>query len=98
MVYAVYGVRLTVRNMGKYLQRWGFTPQRPLKKANEQSPEAVQEWVNKEYPKIADAAKQEGAEIQWSDETGFVPTICADVVTRRREKLRSYSPMPIASN
>jgi hypothetical protein len=35
------------------LKRWGFTPQRPLKKAYEQSPEAVAKWVNEEYPKIA---------------------------------------------
>jgi transposase len=68
---AMYGVRLTVRNMGKYLKRWGFTPQRPLKKAYEQNPAAVDRWVNEEYPKIAKAAKQEGAEIQWGDETGL---------------------------
>ena len=71
LIDAVYGVRLTVRNMGKYLNRWGFTPQRPLKKAYEQSPEAVAKWVNEEYPKIAAQAKQEGAEIQWGDETGL---------------------------
>jgi transposase len=71
LIDAVYGVRLTVRNMGKYLKRWGFTPQRPLKKAYEQSPEAVSKWVNEEYPKIAAQAKQEGAEIQWGDETGL---------------------------
>ena len=68
---AMYGVRLTVRNMGKYLKRWGFTPQRPLKKAYEQNPAAVDLWVNEEYPKIAKAAKDEGAEIQWGDETGL---------------------------
>jgi transposase len=68
---ALYGVRLTVRNMGKYLKRWGFTPQRPLKKAYEQNPAAVDQWVNEEYPKIAKAARHEGAEIQWGDETGL---------------------------
>jgi transposase len=47
LIEAVYGVRLTVRNMGKYLKRWGFTPQRPLKKAYEQSPEAVSKWVQR---------------------------------------------------
>jgi transposase len=31
LIEAVYGMRITVRNMGKYLKRWGFTPQRPLK-------------------------------------------------------------------
>jgi len=71
LIESVYGVRLTVRNMGKYLKRWGFTPQRPLKKAYEQSPQAVAKWVNEEYPKIAAQAKQEGAEIQWGDETGL---------------------------
>jgi transposase len=71
LIEALYGVRLTVRNMGKYLKRWGFTPQRPLKKAYEQSPAAVQKWVQKEYPKIAKAAKTEGGEIHWGDETGL---------------------------
>ena len=71
LVEAVYGVRLTVRNTGKYLKRWGFTPQRPLKKAYEQSPDAVSKWVNEEYPKIAKRAKTEGAEIQWGDEAGL---------------------------
>jgi transposase len=71
LIEAVYAVRLTVRNTGKYLKRWGFTPQRPLKKAYEQSPEAVSKWVSEEYPMIAAQAKQEGAEIQWGDETGL---------------------------
>ncbi len=71
LIEAVYGVRLTVRNMSKYLKRWGFTPQRPLKKAYEQNPAAVDRWVNEEYPKIAAQAKQEGAGIQWGDETGL---------------------------
>ncbi len=37
LIEVAYEVRLTVRNMGKYLKRWGFTPQRPLKKAYEQT-------------------------------------------------------------
>jgi transposase len=71
LIESLYGERLTVRNMGKYLKRWGFTPQRPLKKAYEQSPEAVEQWVREEYPRIAAAAKEEGAEILWGDETGL---------------------------
>lgn len=35
LIEAIYGVRLMVRNMGKYLKRYRFTPQRPLKKAYE---------------------------------------------------------------
>ena len=71
LIETVYGIRWTVRNMGKYLKRWGFTPQRPLKKACEQSPTAVAKWVNEWYPKITDQAKQEGVEIQWGEETGL---------------------------
>ena len=36
------GIRLQVRSIGKYLTRWGFTPQKPIKRACEQSPEMVQ--------------------------------------------------------
>ena len=57
------GIRLTVRAVGNYLARWGFTPQKPIKKAYEQRPEAVQKWLNEEYPAIAQRAKTEGAEI-----------------------------------
>ena len=65
------GVKLAVRTIGLYLKRWGFTPQKPLKKAYEQSPEAVKKWLDEEYPAIAAAAKAEGAEIHWGDETGL---------------------------
>ena len=57
--------------MGLYLARWGFTPQKPMKKAYEQSPAAVKKWLDEEYPVIAANAKGEGAEIHWGDETGL---------------------------
>jgi transposase len=65
------GVRLQVRTVGKYLKRWGYTPQKPLKKAYEQSPAAVGKWLQETYPAIAKRAKTEGAEIHWGDETGL---------------------------
>jgi transposase len=66
-----YDVLLAVRAVGNYLNRWGFTPQKPLKKAYEQSPLAVGKWLDEEYPAITKLAKQEGAEIHWGDETGL---------------------------
>lgn len=65
------GIRLQVRTVGKYLKRWGYTPQKPLKKAYEQSPAAVGKWLQETYPAIAKRAKTEGAEIHWGDETGL---------------------------
>ena len=49
--------------VGNYLNRWGFTPQKPIKKAYEQRPEAVKSWLYNEYPAIEQRAKAEGAEI-----------------------------------
>jgi transposase len=66
-----YDVLLAVRAVGNYLNRWGFTPQKPLKKAYEQSPEAVGKWLDEQYPAIAKRAKQEGAEIHWGGKTGL---------------------------
>jgi transposase len=66
-----YGIKLAVRTMGLYLERWGFTPQKPMKKAYEQSPAAVKKWLDEDYPVIAACAKLEGAEIHWGDETGL---------------------------
>ena len=77
------GIKLQVRSIGKYLTRWGFTPQKPIKRAYEQSPEAVQNWLQGEYPAIDQRARAEGAEIHWGDETALVNT---DV------RGRSYAP------
>lgn len=69
-----FGLELPVRTVGEYLKRWGFTPQKPIKRAYEQSPEAVRQWLEDTYPAIAQRAKEEGAEIHWGDETALVNT------------------------
>lgn len=65
------GFMMPIRTVGEYLKRWGFTPQKPLKKAYEQNPKAVQRWLDEEYPAIKSRAKAENAEIYWGDETGM---------------------------
>jgi len=42
------GVELAIRATGEYLRRWGFTPQEPIKRAYEQRPEAVKQWLDHE--------------------------------------------------
>lgn len=61
-------IDLPVRSVRRYLNRWGFTHQRPLKRAYEQKPEAVKKWLENDYPAIAARAKAEGGEIFWGDE------------------------------
>jgi len=36
--------------MGTYLARWGFTAQKPLRRAYEQDPAAVRRWLRRDYP------------------------------------------------
>ena len=47
------------------MKRFGFTPQKPVKRAYEQNPKAVQRWLDDAYPLIAKRAKEEGVGIHW---------------------------------
>src|SRR5215211_3874817 len=58
-----FGARLAVRTMGTYLARWGFTAQKPLRRAYEQDPAAVRSWLRRDYPAIAARAKAERGRI-----------------------------------
>ena len=66
-----YGVDLSLSAIGNYLRRWGFSPQKPVRRAFEQDPVLVSEWTQKIYPAIAAKAKRENALILWGDETGL---------------------------
>ena len=63
-----------MRTITDYLKRWGFTPQKLVKRAYEQDFKKVKTWMDEEYPDIAARAKREKAEIQRGDETGIQST------------------------
>src|SRR5215212_3882981 len=65
------GVELAVRTVGKYLARWGFTAQKPIRRAYEQDPAAVRRWLRRDYPAIVAQAKQARGVVVWGDETGL---------------------------
>ena len=65
------GVRLAERTMSAYMDRWGFTVQKPMHRAYEQRPAQVRQWKEKTYPGITRRAKREDAEILWGDQTGI---------------------------
>jgi len=71
MIAHRYDRKLSVRAVGDYLRRWGYTPQKPLKKAYEQRPDEVRRWKEEVYPLIKEKAIREGADILWGDETGL---------------------------
>lgn len=66
-----FGITLSVWTVGRYLTKWGFTPQKPVRRAFEQNPEEVNRWLEEEYPSIQSRAKREKAEIYWGDEMGL---------------------------
>jgi len=70
LIFDMYGIRLQLRCITNYLERWGFTCQRPTKKAYVQDNIKVKQFMEVEYPAIAQRAKMENAEIYWGDEVG----------------------------
>lgn len=66
-----FGIEVSVWTVGRYLGDWGFTPQRPARRAWEQNPKAVRRWLREEYPAIRKQARAAKAEIYWEDEMGL---------------------------
>jgi len=71
LIIQKYGITLQLRCITNYLKRWGFTCQRPTKKAYVQDNIKVQRFMDVVYPAIAKRAKAEDAEIYWGDECGI---------------------------
>lgn len=79
-----YKVELALSTLGYYLQRWGFSVQRPVKRAYKQDEEQIKDWVESEFPGISERAKEENAEIFFGDETGL---------QNQATCLRGYAPI-----
>jgi len=65
------GPSISVWTAGRYLKRWGFSPQRPMRRAYERDPAAVAAWLKEQYPAIQARAKRANALILWGDEMGL---------------------------
>jgi transposase len=66
-----FGVHLGVTAVGRVLARLGLTPQKPLQRAYQRDPQAIERWQRETYPGIAAAARQSGADVYFWDESGF---------------------------
>jgi hypothetical protein len=65
------GVDLTLQGVGKYLRRWGLTPQKPARQAREQDPEEVEEFMQESLPEVKAQAQEEDAQLHFVDEVGI---------------------------
>jgi transposase len=84
-----FAVTLSLSTVGRYLRGWGLTPQKPLRRAYERDPAAVEKWLKEQYPAIAARAKREKAEIHWGDEMG----LRSDHQTGRSYSKRGVTPV-----
>lgn len=66
-----FDVALSTVSVGRLLRTLGLSPQRPLHRAYQQDPGAVQQWKSEEYPRIRAQAAREGATIYFADEAGI---------------------------
>lgn len=83
LIFERFGIQLAVRTMSDYLRRWGFTAQKPVKRAYERNDAAIHRWLEEEYPALIARAKREGALVWWGDETG---------IRSRHQSGTSFSP------
>jgi transposase len=66
-----FGVRIGEKTAGRYLRGWGFSPQKPARRALEQNPELVARWLEERYPQLERRAYRERSLILWADEMGL---------------------------
>jgi transposase len=65
------GIELGLTTVGRLLASLDITPQKPLRRAYERDPQAVEQWRKERYPKLRRRAKRVGARIFFLDEAGF---------------------------
>ena len=88
MIADKFGIELCLASVGKLLAELELTPQKPLTRAYERDPVAIEAWKQMTYPKLAKRAKRNGAEIYFWDESGFR----ADAVQGRTWAVKGHTP------
>ncbi|WP_042884863.1 IS630 family transposase [Cupriavidus necator] len=71
LVQQKFGVTLSLASIGAMLARLNLTPQKPLQRAYQRDPEAIDRWRHDTYPAIARQAREQKADIFFWDESGF---------------------------
>ena len=66
-----FAIRLGVTAVGELLAKLGLTPQKPLQRAYQRDPEAIEKWQCAIFPGIARQARASGGEVFFWDESGF---------------------------
>jgi transposase len=89
LVAQKFGVKMGVTAVGELLAKLGLTPQKPLQRAYQRDPEAVERWQRETFPTIAREAKKQGGTVFFWDESGFR----ADTVHGKTWGVRGHTPV-----
>jgi transposase len=89
LLFQKFGVRLSVTTVGNVLAELNLTPQKPLQRAYQRDPVAIERWQHESFPAIAKQSKAEGADIYFWDESGFR----ADAVHGKTWSARGQTPV-----
>jgi transposase len=65
-----FGVRLGLTAVGELLAKLGLTPPKPLQRAYQRDPQAIERWQRETFPAIARQAKASGGEVYFWDASG----------------------------
>lgn len=71
LILKKFNIRLGVTSVGSLLAELNLTAQKPLQRAYQRDPEAIERWQRDTFPAIAKQSKATGAEIYFWDESGF---------------------------
>lgn len=71
LIQQKFAIELGLTAVGRLLASLDITPQKPLRRAYERDPAAVDQWVQERYPELKTRAKRLGAKIFFQDEAGF---------------------------
>jgi len=84
-----FNVKIGLTAAGELLEKLGLTPQKPLQRAYQRDPEAIEMWKRTTFPTIAREAKSTGGEVLFWDESGFR----ADTVHGKTWAVKGQTPV-----
>ena len=93
LIEAKMKVELGLTAVGRLLASLDITPQKPLRRAYERDPAAVDLWLKETYPTLRKRAKRLGATIFFLDEAGFQ----SDPPLGRTYGLKGHTPVVVTS-
>jgi len=86
VIYRRFKIRLSRATVGRLMRQRGLSAQRPLWRAYQQDPEAIERWLKEEFPKIQGEARRLKATIFFGDEAGVRPDFHSGTTWRIRGK------------